>query len=177
MMNNKVLLTVPVLGLLCGVCSAAEPVELKTENEKINYSVGYQIGGDFKRQEVEIKPDIFLQGIEDAISDGKPLLDEQERRATLMALAQRVKAEQQQKMQQQGAEALKAGEAFLAENSGKEGVTTLPSGLQYKVITAGEGKSPQKSDEAPSSTVPTAATNRPPSAWTRSSPAGPRPCS
>ena len=146
-MNNKALLTIPVLGLLCGVCSAAEPVKLETENEKINYSVGYQLGGDFKRQEVEIKSDMLLQGIEDAISDGKPLLDEQERRATLMALAQRVKAEQKQKMQQQGAEALKAGEAFLAENTGKEGVTTLPSGLQYKVITAGAGKSPQKSDK------------------------------
>lgn len=146
-MNNKALLTIPVLGLLCGVCSAAEPVKLETENEKINYSVGYQLGGDFKRQEVEIKSDMLLQGIEDAISDGKPLLDEQERRATLMALAQRVKAEQKQKMQQQGADALKTGEAFLAENSGKEGVTTLPSGLQYKVITAGTGKSPQKSDK------------------------------
>ena len=97
-MNNKALLTIPVLGLLCGVCSAAEPVKLETENEKINYSVGYQLGGDFKRQEVEIKSDMLLQGIEDAISDGKPLLDEQERRATLMALAQRVKAEQKQKM-------------------------------------------------------------------------------
>jgi len=147
MMNTKVLLALPMLGLLGGVCSAAEPLKLETENEKINYSVGYQLGGDFKRQEVEIKSDMLLQGIEDAITGDKPFLDEQERRATLMALAQRVKAEQKQKMQQQGAEALKAGEAFLAENSGKEGVTTLPSGLQYKVITAGEGKSPQKSDK------------------------------
>jgi FKBP-type peptidyl-prolyl cis-trans isomerase FklB len=146
-MNSKIVLAVPVLGLLGGVCSAAEPLKLETENEKINYSVGYQLGGDFKRQEVDIKSDMLLQGIEDAIGGGKPLLDEQERRATLMALAQRVKAEQKQKMAQQGAEALKAGEAFLAENSGKEGVTTLPSGLQYKVITAGEGKSPQKSDK------------------------------
>jgi FKBP-type peptidyl-prolyl cis-trans isomerase FklB len=147
MMNNKALLVVPVLGLLCGICAAAEPVELKTDNQKINYSVGYQLGGDFKRQEVEIKTDMLLQGIEDAISGGKPQLDDQERRATLMALAQRVKAAQQEKMKQQAAENLKAGEAFLAENSAKEGVTALPSGLQYKVITAGEGKSPQKSDK------------------------------
>ena len=146
MMNTKVLLALPMLGLLGGVCSAAEPLKLETENEKINYSVGYQLGGDFKRQEVEIKSDMLLQGIEDAITGDKPFLDEQERRATLMALAQRVKAEQKQKMQQQGAEALKAGEAFLAENSGKEGVTTLPSGLQYKELTAGEGKSPGATD-------------------------------
>jgi FKBP-type peptidyl-prolyl cis-trans isomerase FklB len=147
MMNNKTVLALPVLGLLCGVCPAAEPVELKTENDKTNYSVGYQLGGDFKRQEVEIKPDMLLQGIEDAISGGEPLLDEQERRATLTALAQRVKAAQQEKLQQQGADNLKTGEAFLAENSGKEAVTTLASGLQYKVITAGAGKRPQKSDK------------------------------
>lgn len=147
MMNDKTLLALPVLVLWWGLCPAAEPLELKTENDKINYSVGYQLGGDFRRQEVEIKPDMLLQGIEDAISGGKPLLDEQERRATLTALAQRVKAAQQEKLQQQAADNLKTGEAFLAENSGKEGVTTLPSGLQYKVITAGTGKSPQKSDK------------------------------
>ena len=147
MMNNKALLALPVLGLLCGVCPAAGPVELKTENDKINYSVGYRLGADFRRQEVEIKPDMLLQGIEDAVSGGKPLLGEQERRATLTALAQRVKAAQQEKLQQQAADNLKTGEAFLAENSGKQGVTTLSSGLQYKVITAGTGKSPQKSDK------------------------------
>jgi len=147
MMNTKVILALPMLGLLGGVCSAAEPLKLETENEKINYSVGYQLGGDFKRQEVDIKSDMLIQGIEDAISGGKPLLDDQEQRATLMALAQRVKAEQQQKMQQQGAEAVNAGETFLAANAGKEGVKTTDSGLQYKVIKAGEGKSPQKSDK------------------------------
>ena len=83
MMNTKVLLALPMLGLLGGVCSAAEPLKLETENEKINYSVGYQLGGDFKRQEVDIKSDMLIQGIEDAISGGKPLLDDQEQRATI----------------------------------------------------------------------------------------------
>ena len=135
---------IPLLGLTCGACLAAQP---ETESDRINYSVGYQMGGDFKRQNVEMKTDMLNKGIEDAISGGEPLMTEEERHATLMGLAQRVKAEQQQKMQQQGAEALKAGEAFLAENAGKEGVKTLPSGLQYKVIEAGSGASPKATDQ------------------------------
>ena len=136
-----------MLGLLTPTCLAAEPVQLKDENDKINYSVGYQMGSDFKRQNVEIKPEMVIQGIEDAISGGKPLMTEAERRTTLTGLAQRVKAEQMEKMKQQGAENRTAGEAFLAANAGKAGVTTLPSGLQYKVLKAGKGKSPQKSEK------------------------------
>ena len=126
---------------------AGTKVELKTENDKFNYSVVYRLGGDFKRQEVEIKSDMLLQGLEDATGGGKPLMTEQEMGSVLMSLANRVKAAQMEKLKKQGAENLKTGEAFLAENSGKEGVTTLPSGLQYKVITAGTGKGPQKSDK------------------------------
>jgi len=50
------------MALASGISMAGEKVELKTENDKINYSVGYRLGGDFKRQEVEIKPDMLLQG-------------------------------------------------------------------------------------------------------------------
>jgi FKBP-type peptidyl-prolyl cis-trans isomerase len=74
-------------------------------------------------------------------------MTEQEMATVLSNLATRVKAEQMERLKQQATENLKAGEAFLADNSEKAGVTTLPSGLQYKVITAGTGKSPQKSDK------------------------------
>ena len=135
------------MALASGLSLAGDKVELKTESDKISYSVGYRLGGDFKRQQVDIKSDMLLQGIEDAASGGEALMTDEEMRTVMMSLANRVKAAQMEKMKQQGAENIKAGEAFLAENSGKEGVTSLPSGLQYKVITAGEGKSPQKSDK------------------------------
>jgi len=135
------------MALASAISMAGEPVELKTENDKINYSVGYRLGSDFKRQEVEMNPDALLKGFEDATGGGKPLMTEQEMVTVLTSLATRVKAAQMEKLKIQGTENLKAGEAFLADNSGKEGVTTLPSGLQYKVITAGTGKSPQKSDK------------------------------
>jgi FKBP-type peptidyl-prolyl cis-trans isomerase FklB len=146
-MIRKTLKIVPLLGLAYGNCAVAEAVELKTENDKINYSVGYRLGSDFKRQGVEMQPNIVQKGIEDATSGGEALMTEQEMRTVMMNMANRLKAEQMEKMKQQGAENLKAAEAFLAENAKKEGVKTLDSGLQYKVIAAGEGKSPQKSDK------------------------------
>jgi len=144
---KRILMGAISMTLVSGISMAGEQVELKTENDKINYSVGYRLGGNFEQQEVEMKPDMLLQGVADATSDGKPLMTEQEMNTVLTSLASRVKAAQIEQMKKQGAENLKTGEAFLAENSGKEGVTTLPSGLQYKVITAGTGKSPQKSDK------------------------------
>jgi FKBP-type peptidyl-prolyl cis-trans isomerase FklB len=135
------------VALASGISMAGDKVEPKTESDKISYSVGYRLGGDFQRQQVEIKSDMLLQGIEDAASGGEALMTDEQMRTVMTNLANRVRAEQMEKQKQQGAENIEAGEAFLAENSGKEGVTTLPSGLQYKVITAGEGKSPQKSDK------------------------------
>lgn len=146
-MIRKAFLAVPLLGLAYGNCLAAESAELKTENDKINYSVGYRLGSDFQRQGVEINSNIVQQGIDDATGGGEALMTEEEMRTVMMNMATRLKAEQMEKMKQQGAENSKTGEAFLAENAGKEGVKTTDSGLQYKVITAGEGKTPQKSDK------------------------------
>jgi FKBP-type peptidyl-prolyl cis-trans isomerase len=133
--------------LASGISVAEEKVEPKTENEKINYSVGYQIGGDFKRQEVEPNPEAVMKGIEDALSGAEPLMNAEQMNATLINLKKRIMQAQQQKMIDAAADNLKAANAFLAENAEKEGVTTLESGLQYKVIASGAGKSPQKSDK------------------------------
>jgi FKBP-type peptidyl-prolyl cis-trans isomerase FklB len=147
MMTGKTLFLVPLLGLVSGVCLAAGAAAPETEDDKVSYSVGYRLGGDFKRQQVKINPDMVLKGIEDATSGGTALMTEDEMRNTMSNVANRVKAAQMETMKKQGAENLKAGEAFLAENTGKDGVTTLPSGLQYKVIKSGAGKSPQKTDK------------------------------
>jgi len=59
-----------------------EKLDLEDEKAKINYSVGYQIGGDFKRQGVGINPEMLVKGIQDALSGGKGLMTPQERRKT-----------------------------------------------------------------------------------------------
>ena len=140
------LMTAVGVVLLTGVCTADEKIELRTENDRINYSLGYQIGGDLKRQRVEINREALLQGIEDALSDATPLLDRTEMRATLVELKRQVVAAQREERAAAAKKNLAAGEAFLADNAKKKDVVSLPSGLQYRVIEAGSGRQPGADD-------------------------------
>jgi len=144
---KRAMISVPVLGLLWGVCSAGETVEITSDNDKISYSVGYQIGGDFKRQDMDLNSAVLLKGIEDALSGSEPLLNPQEQRATLVELKKQVAARKQEAQKKAAQENLDKAQAFLAENAKKEGVKTLPSGLQYKELKAGEGKTPGPEDK------------------------------
>jgi len=139
-------IVVPALMLLSSSGLAAEVQELNSENDRINYSVGYQLGSDLKRQGVAARPEIMLKGVEDAIAGQQPRMSAQEMRTTLMELSQQLAAAQREQMQQQARAHREAGQAFLAANSGKEGVETLPSGLQYRVLRQGSGNSPKPAD-------------------------------
>jgi FKBP-type peptidyl-prolyl cis-trans isomerase FklB len=128
--------------LLVNQVSAQEKTDLKNQKEKMSYIIGMDIGNNLKNQSVEIDPNILAKGIRDALAGGKPLLTEQEIRET-MAVFQKEMAVKQEAAAQKNK---KEGEAFLAENKKKDGVKTLPSGLQYKVIKKGSGKKPTSSD-------------------------------
>ncbi len=119
---------------------------LKDMKDKISYSIGLNIGRDFKENGMDIDADVLARGIRDVFAGGELLMTDQEIQETLMAFQQEAVAKQQEKMTAVAAENLKAGEAFLAENGKKEGVVTLPSGLQYKIISEGSGKSPAAED-------------------------------
>ncbi len=118
----------------------------KDQKAKDGYAVGYWIGEDFKRQQLPVDPDMLARGIRDALAQRKPLMSQEERRATLMDFEKRVKIAQQQMLQAKAAQNLAASEKFLAENSNKEGVQTLPSGLQYRVIQEGSGLTPKPTE-------------------------------
>ena len=135
--------------LLLAACSQSEtkgPVPLESEDAKVNYSVGYQIGGDLKRQGVPLDPDALVAGIRDASAGGEAKLSEEERRAALAALQNRMRNAEQVSREAEAAKNLAAANAFLEANRAKEGVTTLPSGLQYKVLTEGSGPKPATTD-------------------------------
>lgn len=134
------------LVLLPGICMAAGSIELKTEAEKINYSVGYQIGGDFKAQGVELAPDILVQGIRDALAKTAPLMSQEQMNTTLVNLKKKIVADQQRQEKQAAEENRKASAAFLIEHAKQKGVTVLPSGVQYRVIKEGSGKKPTLQD-------------------------------
>jgi FKBP-type peptidyl-prolyl cis-trans isomerase FklB len=131
---------------LFGVCSADKNLNIEDRKVKLSYSVGYQVGSDFLRQGKDINPEVLLQGIQDALVGNDPLMTKQDIRTTLIDLQKNVAAAQAKKMIDQAEQNLAAGKAFLAENGEKEGVITLPSGLQYKVLTDGTGPTPTTSD-------------------------------
>jgi FKBP-type peptidyl-prolyl cis-trans isomerase FklB len=119
---------------------------MKTEKDKVSYIIGQQIGNDFVNQQLDLDIDILTESIKDAFA-GKPTkLAADEVQKIMSAFQQKMQGKMQAQMQQIGAENLKAGADFLAENCKKDGVVTLPSGLQYKIITEGTGKSPQATD-------------------------------
>ena len=136
-----------VLALAAAPLAAAEPLKLEEETPRINYSLGYQIGGDFKRQGVEMDAEAVVQGIRDALSGAEPQMTAAEMNATLMGLKRKVVADQRKRNVERELDLIKEGEAFMQENANKEGVVTTDSGLQYKVIEAGTGKTPSPEDQ------------------------------
>ena len=119
---------------------------LTTQKDKVSYAIGMNIGTNLHKQSVDVDPKVLQQGLEDAFAGGKTLLSEDEARATLAQLQNEMRQKQQEKMQQAGAANKKEGDAFLAANKAKNGVVTLPSGLQYKIETTGTGPKPTTSD-------------------------------
>jgi FKBP-type peptidyl-prolyl cis-trans isomerase FklB len=132
--------------LMAGSAGAQDAPALKDPKEKISYIIGMDIGKNFKRQSIDIDPDILARGIKDGLSGVKPLLSEQEAKEVLAAFEKVMRAKQEETRKAVGEKNKKEGEVFLAENKAKEGVKTAPSGLQYKVIKPGTGKKPQATD-------------------------------
>jgi FKBP-type peptidyl-prolyl cis-trans isomerase len=130
---------------------SAAPAPLKTRKEKFSYAlgmdIGTQVGGNLKKQSVEVDWNLTSEGLKDAMSGGKTRLTQEEAKAVLDEVQAEVRKEQQEKMQQAAATNKAEGENFLAANKAKEGVVTLPSGLEYKILKAGDGPKPAASDQ------------------------------
>jgi FKBP-type peptidyl-prolyl cis-trans isomerase len=127
--------------------TAATAVPLKTQKEKGSYSIGLRIGGGLKKDGVDLDAASLSRGIRDALSGAKPLLTDQEAQAALTVMATEVRAKQQAKLAAVSTANKLQGDTFLAGNKTKDGVVTLPSGLQYKVLTAGTGPKPAPTDK------------------------------
>ncbi|MGC2450456.1 MAG: FKBP-type peptidyl-prolyl cis-trans isomerase [Candidatus Sulfotelmatobacter sp.] len=126
----------------------ATTLTLKTQREKNSYALGMSIGTGLKKQGVgaSVDPALVSRGLRDAISGGKTSMTEDEMRAALQQLRTQVQGAQQAKAHAEGASSRKEGEAFLAANKTKEGVQTLPDGLQYKILQQGNGPKPTAND-------------------------------
>lgn len=125
---------------------AEDTTELKTKKDKDSYSVGVTIGRNLKKQPIEIDPAIVARGLLDALNGSPTLLTDTEMQEILSDLQSQTMAKINEQTAKAAEKNKKDGDAFLTENKKKEGVVTLPSGLQYKVITPGQGPKPKAAD-------------------------------
>jgi len=130
--------------------ATAAPAPLATRKEKFSYALGMNIGTNLgntlKNQSVEVDWNLVSQGLKDSTGGGKTRLTEEEEKAVLTEVQNEVRKEQAEKAKQASDKNKSEGEAFLAANKSKDGVVALPSGLQYKILTAGTGPKPAASD-------------------------------
>jgi FKBP-type peptidyl-prolyl cis-trans isomerase len=134
------------LALLAGCAAAQEKVVLKDQKDKSSYALGVDLGNKLKAQSVELDADLVSRGLKDALAGKKTLLNEEEIKLALSALEIELRTKAVEATKKVGEKNKQEGEKFLAENKTKEGVVTLESGLQYKILKAGEGKKPTADD-------------------------------
>jgi FKBP-type peptidyl-prolyl cis-trans isomerase FklB len=150
MSMKTALITILSAGILSSAFAADTTATLKTDKEKLSYSIGMDIGQNLKRSQVDVDPETLSKGLKDFLTGGKTLLTEEQKRDVMTNFQKEMREKQMARMKDQSKEAgdknKKEGETFLAENKKKPGVITTPSGLQYKVITMGTGPKPKTND-------------------------------
>ena len=121
--------------------------DLKTETDKVSYILGYSTGKSFSEQSVDINQPIFMKGFSEGMSkDKKALMTEEEMREVMTAYRTTLMEKRKKETEDAAKKNEKEGAEFLEKNKTKEGVVTLPSGLQYKIIKAGTGNKAGKED-------------------------------
>ena len=136
-----------VLSLMMTAPFAQEVTSLKNDTDKISYSIGYDLGKTINDKRIPIRVAAMARGISDGMSgDSKPLLTAEEMKDTLARFQKSMMAKATADFEILAQKNLADGQAFLQENKGKPGIVTLPSGLQYKIITEGKGKKPKLTD-------------------------------
>ena len=128
-----------------GLVHAADAPAPQDAKQKLSYAIGAQIGGGLKKQGLDIDAKAFTAGMTDVMA-GKLSMTEAEMKQVLDSARTELVAKEQAKLQVEGAANVKAGDAYLAANAKKPGVKTTASGLQYKVIKSGTGRTPTLKD-------------------------------
>jgi len=140
-------LTLPLLAAVVAASTtlAQAPLDLKDAKIRASYAIGADIARSLKNQPIELDPKALAQGLTDTLA-GKGAMNDAEMQAAMTELRMQLMEKMQAKQKSEGAANLKAGQDFLAANGKKEGVKTTASGLQYKVVKSGSGKTPTAKD-------------------------------
>ena len=144
-MTTKFIITVAAASLVSGFAHAQTQMDLKDLKQKASYAIGADIGSNLKRQEIDVDPKALAAGLADSL-EGKMKLTDAELKEVMTTFRTEMTAKMESRQKVAGEKNLKDGEAFLAANAKKEGVKATASGLQYKVLKSGKGKSPKATD-------------------------------
>ncbi|MGB2907094.1 MAG: FKBP-type peptidyl-prolyl cis-trans isomerase [Candidatus Aminicenantaceae bacterium] len=148
-MNSKKKLIIVMTGLLvlsaCGG-KTLQKTDLETVQDLYSYAAGFEVGRNLQQQEARFNLEALFQGIEDVLTENQPLLDQNERQQALAAMQEQLRERYADVRSAQGEVNKAEGETFLTENTTREGVATLPSGLQYQILREGNGPRPKLTD-------------------------------
>jgi FKBP-type peptidyl-prolyl cis-trans isomerase len=139
-MKLNVLKKMVILAGVSSLVSCLPAKDPKSDVDKVSYSIGQQIGNNLKAQEVDVNIDMLAQSIKEAKEGKESRMTREEMQQSMMSM-QKMRME---KRKNDGEQNKTAGSDFLEKNKSKDGVTSLKSGLQYKVITEGKGPKPKE---------------------------------
>lgn len=139
------LVAAAVMGLAMSTAMAAADA-LATDKDKLSYSIGADLGKNFKNQSIDVNPEALAKGMQDAMSGTQLILTDEQMKDVLGKFQKDLMAKRSAEMNKKADENKAKGEAFLTANKAKAGVVVLPSGLQYKILEEGKGAKPSKTD-------------------------------
>jgi FKBP-type peptidyl-prolyl cis-trans isomerase FklB len=145
-MKMKLVAAAAMSFAMTSTMAANDVTSLKTDQDKLSYSIGIDLGKNFKRQGIDVNSSVLAKGIQDGLSGGKQLLTDKQMKEVLTQFQKNLMEKRTAEFNKKAETNKTKGETFLQQNKGKKGVVALPSGLQYKVLTAGSGKKPSKDD-------------------------------
>lgn len=125
---------------------ATESQEFQSLEERVSYAIGLNIGRNLQREGIEVDPALLAEGIRDVLSGADPKLTDEQIDAALTEYQTQLRERMAARREADAASNEEAGAAFLRENADREGVVTLPSGLQYEIVSAGDGAQPTAAD-------------------------------
>jgi len=148
MRAHNILLWTIALIIIFPVISALgqDKIDSAVKDNQLSYSVGVSVIRNMKQQGIDIDLETLIKGMRDEYEGKTISISDEQIRASMLALQNKVRQNQMKNRRLAAEENKKAGEAFLSGNKTREGVVTLPSGLQYKIIKATEGRKPVETD-------------------------------
>lgn len=140
------LVAAAVMGLAMSTAIAADATVLNNDMDKLSYSIGADLGKNFKTQGIEVNPTAMAKGLQDSMTGGQLILTDDQMKDVLNKFQKDLMAKRNAEFTKKSEDNKIKGEAFLSQNKAKEGIVTLPSGLQYKIVENGKGAKPAKED-------------------------------